>query len=306
MTVGAPLLLVWLLGVPQAPAPVQPPPTDLAAVKALYLAASYEEALEALASLSDDGVADEADVYRALCELALGRPADAERALQVLVTRDPLYELSDGDVSPRLVTMYHDVRHRLLPDIARDLYKDARASMTEKRSADAARQLTRLLAILNEPDATGDETDLADLKLLAQGFLDLVNTQLADEARAAAAAKAAAEAAVAEAAQQAALADRLYSPADGDVTPPVEIERPLPEWLPPNVVAARQRLTGVIRVVIDRQGQVESASVVQPTSDAYDAELLVAARTWRFQPARLGGQPVRYVEMLSFVLSPRR
>ena len=81
---------------------------DLDSAKALYAAASYEEAL---ATLDQLGAADSIQVnqYRALCLLALGRARDAEAPLQQIVSADPLYKLPAGEVSPRLVDLFRDV-----------------------------------------------------------------------------------------------------------------------------------------------------------------------------------------------------
>jgi hypothetical protein len=295
------LVLVWALAAQARPAPAD----DLAAVKALYAAASYEEALTRLSALHGAATADEADEYRALCLLALGRTADAERALEVLVGRNPLFKVSEAEVSPRLVELFHAVRHRLLPDTARNLYRDARASMNEKRYDDASAELTRLLAILDDADAEGDETDLADLKLLAQGFLDLANTERAKAAAAAAEARATREAADKAAADKAALAAHIYTEADRDVTPPVDVAREFPTWRPPNLVEQRQRHSGIIRVLIDEEGRVVSAAMVEPVAESYDPILLAAAKDWKFEPARRNGEPVKYVKLITVVLSAR-
>ena len=55
--------------------------------KTLYAAAEYDKALEVVASL--DGV--EAQQYKALCLLALGRQADASGAIEALVNSSPTF-----------------------------------------------------------------------------------------------------------------------------------------------------------------------------------------------------------------------
>jgi len=88
---------------------------DLDAAKALYAKASYEEALARLSQVDDVDQINEVEQYRALCLLALGRPNDAQRSLEQIVTRAPLYTMSEADVSPRLIAMFQETRKRLLP-----------------------------------------------------------------------------------------------------------------------------------------------------------------------------------------------
>src|SRR5262245_47898268 len=87
---------------------------DLDSAKALYAAASYEEALAALDQLGGGPDSIQVNEYRALCLLALGRARDAEAPLQQIVSADPLYKIPAAEVSPRLVDLFHDVRKRAL------------------------------------------------------------------------------------------------------------------------------------------------------------------------------------------------
>ena len=133
---------------------------------------------------------------------------------------------------------------------------------------------------------------MSDLKQLAEGFL-----RLSEAEGAAAAAKplppppsatptqvnAPPEAPTAPA------APAVFSTTDKDVTLPVEIQRTLPRWVPPNPVARRVTFRGIVEVVVDERGAVESAAIRQSVTPYYDADLLTAAKTWRFRPAtRLG------------------
>ena len=86
--------------------------------RALYDSASFDEALVVLDRVS--GAQPESDVeevqrYRALCLLALNRTSDAQRAIEIVFSRDPLFRLSDGDAPPRMRTAFNDVRRRLMP-----------------------------------------------------------------------------------------------------------------------------------------------------------------------------------------------
>ena len=65
---------------------------------------------------------------------------------------------------------FTDVRKRLLPDIARSRYADAKASFDRKEFPQAEQQFRNLLALLDDGDMGGR---LGDLRVLVQGFLDL-------------------------------------------------------------------------------------------------------------------------------------
>jgi outer membrane biosynthesis protein TonB len=90
------------------------------------------------------------------------------------------------------------------------------------------------------------------------------------------------------------------------VTPPVDIgSRTLPEWKAPPGAAGQFEYRGVLRLLIDEQGKVEQAALVQKVLDSYDPLLLAAARSWTFRPARRNGQPVRYQKVIGITLLPR-
>jgi len=96
----------------------------------------------------------------------------------------------------------------------------------------------------------------------------------------------------------------IYTALDREVTAPVELERKLPAWNPP-VHAASRWFGGVVQVVVDERGSVESAQLVRSLADFYDAGLLEAARKWRFKPALLADQPVKYRKIVEITMSPR-
>ena len=85
--------------------------------------------------------------------LGLGRTADAEKALERIVLRRPFYVIPAAEVSPRLVTMYHDVRRRSLPGVARQAYARAKASYDTKDHRRLPSQFKDVLALINDPDA---------------------------------------------------------------------------------------------------------------------------------------------------------
>jgi TonB family protein len=304
---------------------------DLASAKALYASASYEEALTMLASLEGTESVEQVNQIRALCLLALGRSKDAEQAVEQIVVHNPTYQLENTEVSPKLVTLFHDVRRRALPAAARALYAKAKSSYDQRNWTDAQRDFAALLRITSDPDL-GDRAALSDLQQLAEGFLKLSENEIeqarrAEEARAAEEAKRAAEAKrvqeASAAAQQPAPPSPggggsaptprpataipsvpVYTALDPTVKPPVELRRQMPRWTPANRAMATMTLSGLLEVVIDETGTVMSANMAKPVTPTYDQVLLQATRTWRFSPALKDGKPVRYRQVLEIVLRP--
>jgi hypothetical protein len=276
---------------------------ELAAAKVLYAAGTYEEALTRLSAARGDKTADEADQYIALCQLALGQTADARRTLEGLVTRSPLFRMSDADVSPRLVTLFRDVRKKLLPAAVRDAYAKAKTSFEQKSFPAASTQFKEMLSLLADEDLAGDTSGVFDLKLLSEGFLRLSEIEVEAAAKAAAAKSAAA--AVAATPTPAPPPLKIYTDTDKDVRRPVDVMRPFPEWRPPTALAQRTEYRGLLRIVVNEQGKVESADMVDPVNDVYDPLLLAATSAWEFRPAVRNGVAVKYQELIVVLLSPR-
>ena len=76
----------------------------IAAARDLYATAQYDDALRVLDRLGSTTLSPDerqsVDLYRTLCLLAVGRREDADRAIEAIISRDPLYRPSD-DLSPR-------------------------------------------------------------------------------------------------------------------------------------------------------------------------------------------------------------
>jgi hypothetical protein len=62
---------------------------------------------------------------------------------------------------------------------------------------------------------------------------------------------------------------------------------------------------GAIEVTIDEAGAVTAARTIERIHPFYDPLLLEAAKGWRYEPARLDGQPVVSVKRVDVVLRPR-
>ena len=118
--------------------------------RTLYAAAEYDKALEAIASL--DSV--EAQQYKALCLLALGRQADANTAIEALVNASPTFVPSSEDAPPRFVELVTKVRQKLLPVIARRTFADGRDRYTSKATGEALTQFSLVLTLLSDPAFT--------------------------------------------------------------------------------------------------------------------------------------------------------
>ena len=283
---------------------VATPPDDFSAAKTLYASGAYEEALTRLSSVNDTA---EVDQVRALCLMALGRTAEAEKALEDLVTRKPLFKMSEADVSPRLVAMFKDVRKRVLPQAIRDLYARAKGSYEKKQLEAAATQFKELMALLGDEDIAKDIGSMDDLKMLAEGFLKVAQAEFDAATKAEAAKIAASQPPPVNTPPPAPppLVREFFTDADKDVTPPVEISRQMPEYRPLAGAAGRFEFQGVLRLLIDEQGKVADVALVQAVSPQYDAELLAAARKWTYKPAMRNGKPVKFQKMMRVILSPR-
>ena len=271
-----------------APAGAAP---DLANVRELYASASYAEALEVLGAFEAADNTELVEQYRALCLLGLGRTADAEQALERIVMRRPLYVVPAAEVSPRLVTLYHDVRRRSLPVATRQVYTRAKASYDAKDHEVAAEQFKDVLALVNDPDAARQGQALAELKQLAEGFLALSEAAIA--AAAPPPPPALPPPPVAEVAKAPSM-PRVYTAADADVIAPQAITRAMPGWRPPNLLVAQRSFRGILEVIVNEQGAVEWAGISKPSFPSYDVDLITATKAWSFRPATKGGEPVKY------------
>jgi hypothetical protein len=268
----------------------------LATAKALYESASYEAALEVLSTVDKPDALEQIELYRALCLLALGRTGEAERSLAKIVLRKPLYKLEESETPPRLVALFRDVRKRTLPAAARELYVHAKASFDNKRFEAATAELKELLAVLADAGVPDDDVGLADLKLLAEGFLSLSTAEAAPR-------KVSPQPEKAPDASTG--APTVYSALDADVSPPVELERRMPVWDPPDPLTRNTTFQGLLEIVIDERGGVESAVLKKPIFAFYNAALLASTRQWRFQPATRNGIAVKYRKEFDIVLRPR-
>lgn len=270
----------------------------LAAARQLYAAAEYEEALRVLDGLPPAALREErqtAELYRALCLLALGRRADADRALEALVTHDPLYRLAD-DLSPRLRAAFTDARRRVVPALVQQQYSEAKHAFDRKEFVSAASGFKRVVDVLSDTDLAQavSQPPLSDVRTLAAGFHDLSLKAIAPPPP------------PPPPPVPVALPPAIYTGEEPNVTPPVAIRQELPRF--PGAVRPGG-MKGVIEVVIDEEGAVASAVMVVPTMPSYDKMLLTATARWLYYPATRDGKPVKFRKRIQITInepSPRR
>ncbi|MGE0591611.1 MAG: hypothetical protein AB7G23_00620 [Vicinamibacterales bacterium] len=268
-------------------------PTPLDQAKALYAEASYAEALALLDRSEFQNGFEQVHQYRALCLLGLGRSDEALASVKLAVAADPFFVPAAADVPPRLIAMFDAARAELLPDRARDLFTEARELFQGGDLVRARPRFETALRLLNDP-VVEDDADLADLRLLVSGFVDLTKSTEAMEAEQAAAEKEAAAPPAVEAA------------APPVVRPAVPIDQELPPWRPPNREFASVSFSGAIRVFIGVDGRVTSAAMDRPVHPTYDPALLAAARSWRYEPATQDGRPVPSERVVIVDLRPNQ
>ena len=279
------------------------PQGPLNTAKDLYASARYDEALSVLNGLRIGESVDRKSVeqYRSLCLLALGRASEAETAIAAVVTADPTYRPAESDTAPRVRATFADVRKRMLPELATARYQSAKAAYDRKEWAASERQFRTVLDLLDDPDMGGK---LGDLRVLTAGFLELSARAAAPppppvEPKPTSPAPVTAPAATpaAPSAQAEPIPGKIYTTEDEAVRPPVVVRQEIPS-VPQNMMSM-VKPRGLVEVVIDEQGRVVAMAMRQSLHPGYDALILNAARDWKYQPARYGGQPVRFRRLIS-------
>jgi len=81
-------------------------------------------------------------------------------------------------------------------------------------------------------------------------------------------------------------------PYNGQISPPQPVRADLPEGLP------RTRM--VVKCTLDAAGNLNNVRVLEPGPAEMTAKVVVALRSWKFQPALRGGQPVEVSAILGF------
>jgi hypothetical protein len=289
-----------------------------------------------MAKVDDSTVIDQIDEYRALCLLALDRDAEAEHAVERLVTRHPLHLDGLNEQAPKFTSVYNAVRTRLVPELASKAYHSAIASFEDQDYATADLQFGEALELLHSVEAPASQRDW---ELIASEFRVLAALRSApvdphpvlESAPVPAtvsfspvasliqpapvvsfpAAEPISPAPVvsfpaAGPAVPAAFAPvpRVYDKTDLDVTPPVEIDRTMPPWNPPFVQMAKRTYAGQLELVIGKDGRIRSVEILKSSFGIYDGLLLRAVKQWQYGPALKRGFPVEYRQTFDYALRP--
>jgi TonB family protein len=290
-------------------------------VKDLYASAAYEDALGVLGRIQNSEQRLEIERYRVYCLIALDRSAEAEKAILGILSEDPLY--SPEDAAPRVVDLFKRVKRQAAPQIARSLYSDGKSAMARQDRDRAVRKFEQLLQITDDAELKNDSL-ISELRLLASGFLDLARASAPAEttkptpAATAGTVPAPTTSAVPgpgpSAGRQPPVTNAAPVPnannggaANGTavVTPPVPLRQDLPRWVPYDNATRQAEFRGAIKVTISAEGKVQAAEIVTPTDRTYDRQLLNAARSWLYEPAKRDGVPIASEKIVAVYLRPR-
>jgi TonB family protein len=263
-------------------------------VKDLYAAAAYEDALAVVAATPEETRVPELDQYRAFCLIALGQKQEAQAAIEALLSDNPLYQPDPAETSPRVVETFTEVKLRVLPSVSRKLYLEAKTALERKNRAAAVEgfeTLLQLIATVKEPDE-----NLEDMKVLAEGFLDLSRSMP----------EAPKPEVPTEVPTNGGTEDAASSTASAPVwTRPVALKQDMPRWNAPDPISRRSEYTGVLRVRVGADGTVQTAEMVRRVHPMYDALLLNAAQSWRYEPAKQDGVAVPADVLVEVRLRPQ-
>ena len=305
------LLACFALAAAATPARAQ---ASLGKAKELYSSANYDEALSmlnALGSSGDDSDAAAVAMYRVLCLVAVGRTGEVDTAIDRLVAQHPLYRPPSDEMSPRIQKAVSSARVRLLPLMVQRRYEESKTAYDRGDFAASSAGFKWVLSALSDPDISylSAQSPLADIKTLSAGFVDLSEKALAPPppkvqpvtiAPPPAASALASASASTVAPNRGRDLKRIFSVEDSDVVAPVIAKQAMPRF--PGLLT--QAAIGVLEIVIDPAGSVESAKIVESIHPNYDPVLLAAAKKWQYAPAVLEGTTVRYLKRIQVSLEP--
>jgi TonB family protein len=286
----------------------------LAAARDLYRAAEYENALARLNAVHPSSANDTKYVeqYRALCLLALGRTAEAERAIEAVVTSSPTFSPSETEQSPRIRAAFREVRQRVLPQIIQQMYADAKASFDRGDTNVAATKFQQVLDLLSDADVApvAGRPPLSEIGTLATGFRDLAakapaqHSTTAPSASVPVARESAPSPPLTPPARDSAASPMpplIYSVQDANVVPPIPVRE---SWAALTDVFAIR--TGVITVVVNESGDVESVTMTVPVNPVYDRLAVATAKNWKYRPATMNGVAVKFRRVVLLDLKTTR
>jgi TonB family protein len=257
----------------------------LQSVKDLYASAAYEDALSAVGKIDTSAAPSlEAEQYRVFCLVALGRMDEAEQAVEAVLLAHPEYRPDAAQASPRIQSLFSQVRRRVGPALVKRMYLQGRAAMERKDREEAIAQFEAMLRVANDADVRSD-TATAELRELGAGFLDLSKAMPAKPKPADP------------------TPTNAAPPHASVIVPPAVIQQRLPPWVPDPVSRASE-FHGSIRVEISAEGKVTAAEMVKSVHPGYDQALLRAARFWTYEPAKKDGVPISSVKTVEVAVTP--
>jgi TonB family protein len=270
---------------------------SLQAAKNLYASAAYEDALAVLGRLRAVDPAPEVEQFRVFCLIALGKTADAEKAIQTVIAANPLFVPDSAEVPPRILEVFNRTRRQLMPDLARSMYTDAKGAYERKDRDAAVAGFERLVRMIDSTELAGRDGSLTELRLLASGFLDLSRALRSKDTE------------TVPAAASAALASRVLpapAPKPTEIVPAIAVKQTMPPWTPGDGVSRQSTFVGEIRVHISALGRVDGAEIVRSVHPVYDRLLLNAAKSWEYQPATRNGAATASEQVIQVQLKPRQ
>jgi len=258
---------------------------SMQSVKELYASAAYEDALSAVGKIDGGGAPSlEAEQYRVFCLVALGRMDEAAQAVEEVLNINPEYRPDSAQASPRIQSLFSEVRHRVGPSLVKRMYQQGRAAMERKDRDAAVGQFEAMLRIANDPDVRSDAS-VSELKELGSGFLELSKAlppkpKPADPPPA-----------------------NTVAARPSVIVPPSAIQQKLPPWVPDPVSRATE-FRGAVRVQISAEGKVTNAEIIKSVHPAYDQSLLRAARGWLYEPAKKDGVAIPSEKTVEVAVAP--
>jgi tetratricopeptide (TPR) repeat protein len=295
-------IAAWTLAIILAALTTSSAQESLSDARQLYASADYKGALTMLntllAATPSPQERQSIELYRTFCLVALGFTDEANKAIEAMVSRDPLYRPNMDDVPPRLRTVFSDARKKMLPALIQERYLIAKAAFDRGEMKMAAEGFKQVLMALSDPDiaVAAKRSPLSDLRVLASGFNDLTVRALAPPPVPVAPLVAAAPPPAAVPTPREPV---IYSADDKNVLPPEKVRQDMPQY--PGRVAFDR--AGVVEVLIDASGAVEQVTMVLSVEPLYNRLLLAAAKNWVYKPARLDGKPVKYRKRIQVELS---
>jgi TonB family protein len=176
-------------------------------------------------------------------------------------------------------------------------YDEAKETFERGEFESAAAAFQRVIEALNDPDigVAAAQPPLSDLRTLATGFHNLSVKSIPPPPPPPAPEPVPAPEPPVE------LPPRIYIGEEAGVRPPVTIAQDLPRY--PGLVPF-SGIKGLVEIVIDEKGSVESAVMVAPVSNSYDRLVLAAVHKWQYQPAMLNGVAVKFRKRVQIHIAP--